>query len=132
MSSTHRPAIIVGKTDAERLSALASKIEATNPEVAEMLLSELERAEMRDDLDVPSTTVAMNSYVEFFDEAHGKTWRVQLVYPGEADISAQRISVLTPIGAGLLGLAPGQSIFWPDREGRERLLRILKVSHLDA
>ena len=34
---------------------------------------------------------------------------------------------MTPIGAGLIGLAEGQSIAWPDREGRVRLLRVLKV-----
>ncbi len=29
--------------------------------------------------------------------------------------------------AGLIGLAEGQSIAWPDREGHVRLLRVLKV-----
>lgn len=122
------PPIILGKSDADRLAALASKVEGSSPALAELLLGELERADVREDNDVPSTTVVMNSYVEFVDEAHGTTRRVQLVYPGEADISAQRVSVLTPIGAGLIGLSPGQTIAWPDREGRERLLRILKVS----
>lgn len=126
-SKKSRPPIILGKTDAERLTALAAKMEIGDPELAELLLGELERADVRDDEKVPETTVAMNSVVEFVDEAHGATRSVQLVYPNEADISANRISVLTPVGAGLIGLSTGQSIVWPDRDGRERRLRILKV-----
>jgi regulator of nucleoside diphosphate kinase len=53
---------------------------------------------------------------------------VQLVYPAEADIEAGRISILTPIGAGLIGLREGQSILWPDREGRERRLTVVRVT----
>lgn len=121
-STNNRPPIILGATDAERLTALASKIQGSRPELAELLFSELERAEVRDDAEVPDTAVAMNSIVEFFDEAHDMPRSVQLVYPGEADISFDKISALTPMGAGLLGLSPGQSILWPDREGRERRL----------
>jgi regulator of nucleoside diphosphate kinase len=124
---TQRPPIILGKTDADRLGALADKMEVRNPALAELLLGEIERADVREDQKVPATTVAMNSIVEFLDEAHGTTRSVQLVYPSEADISANRISVMTPVGAGLIGLSSGQSIAWPDRDGRERLLRILKV-----
>lgn len=121
------PPIILGRTDAERVSALASKLEAVNPSLAELLLGEIERADVRDDAKVPATTVAMQSIVEFLDEAHGSTRSVQLVYPSDADIAAGKISVLTPVGAGLIGLSTGQSIVWPDRGGKERLLRILKV-----
>lgn len=126
-STERRPPIILGRTDADRLSALATKLENSNPELANMLLGEIERADVRDDEQVPPTTVSMNSIVEFLDEAHGATRSVQVVYPNQADIAANRISVLTPVGAGLIGLSLGQSIAWPDREGRERLLRILKV-----
>ena len=65
--------------------------------------------------------------VQFLDDAHGATRIVQLVYPEHADIAAGRISVFTPIGVGLLGLKAGQTILWPDREGRERLLTVLRV-----
>jgi regulator of nucleoside diphosphate kinase len=60
-------------------------------------------------------------------EADGQRRRVTLVYPTEADIAAGRISVLTPIGAALLGLAEGQSIDWTARDGRVRRLTIVEV-----
>src|SRR3546814_4104120 len=69
----------------------------------------------------------MNAEVEFVDEASEATRIVQLVYPRQADIAANRISILTPVGAGLIGLREGQSILWPDREGNERRLTIGKV-----
>ena len=122
-----RPPLIIGKTDADRLTALALKIEVSNPELADLLLGELERASIRSDQKVPPTTVTMNSLVEFIDQAHGTTRAVELVYPNDADISKNRISVLTPVGAGLIGLSPGQSIMWPDRDGHTRQLRILSV-----
>lgn len=126
--ATARPPIIVGETDAERLTALALQMEARHPDVAGLLLDELERARIRPDARVPEGVVGMASLVDYVDEAHGQAPRtVRLVYPAEADIAEGRVSVMTHVGAGLLGLTQGQSILWPDREGRRRALRVVGV-----
>ena len=117
-----RPPIQLSETDADRLFLLIDRAPADRSG----LRQELERAQVR--ACVPTTVVAMNSTVEFLDDAHGETRTVQLVYPGEADIAVGKVSVLSPVGAGLLGLKAGQSIQWPDRDGRLRALRVLKVS----
>ena len=122
-----RPRIVLAETDAQRLDALAAQIELGSPIVAGLLLEELDRADVRPDAEVRPDIVRMGSTVEFIDEAHGERRTVRLVYPGEADIAEGRVSVLTPVGAGLIGLASGQVIVWPDREGRERRLRGLRV-----
>ncbi len=122
-----RPPVTLGETDADRLFHLAEQAELTAPGASHGLLGELMRAKVRPDARVPPDVVGMNSTVDFVDEAHGATRSVQLVYPAQADIAQGRVSVLTPVGAGLIGLAEGQSIAWPDREGRVRLLRVLKV-----
>jgi regulator of nucleoside diphosphate kinase len=57
----------------------------------------------------------------------GRERRVELVFPGEADIGAGKISILTPIGTALIGLSEGQSIAWTARDGSERHLTVLKV-----
>jgi regulator of nucleoside diphosphate kinase len=118
-----RPPIIISETDADRLYLLAER--AADRTIG--LLEELERARVRPDHHVPADVVGMNSTVDFLDEARGAIRTVRLVYPAQADIEAGKVSVLTPIGAALIGLKEGQSIRWPDREGRSRDLRVLKV-----
>lgn len=125
-TTLERPPIVLCESDVERLSTLALAMEGAS-KAAGLLLDEIERADVRPDAGLPADVVRMHSTVAFQDEAHGAARTVQLVYPHEADIAAGKISVLTPIGAGLIGLSPGQSIIWPDRDGRERPLRILSV-----
>jgi regulator of nucleoside diphosphate kinase len=122
-----RPRIIMAETEAEHLSTLALQMEHAAPLAADMLLREIDRAEIRPDADMPGHVVRMRSTVRFEDDAHGVARSVLLVYPKEADIAAGKISVLSLVGAGLIGLSVGQSIQWPDRDGHERALRILKV-----
>ena len=49
---------------------------------------------------------------------------VQLVLPANANIAKGRISILTPMGAALYGLADGANISWPDLDGNERLIQV--------
>jgi regulator of nucleoside diphosphate kinase len=68
----------------------------------------------------------MGATVEYgSDDGHQR--RVTLVYPQDADIAQNKISILTPIGTALLGLAVGQSIQWTTNDGRNRTLTILAV-----
>jgi regulator of nucleoside diphosphate kinase len=57
----------------------------------------------------------------------GEDRQVTLVYPGEADIAEGKISILTSIGAALIGLSSGQSIDWTTRDGRVHRLRVETV-----
>lgn len=122
-----RPPIVISHAEAEALSALALAVEHKSPEVSEMLLDEIERAECCEAGELPGDAVTMGSEVTFVDEASGATHAIRLVYPGEADSEAGRISILTPVGAGLIGLRAGQAISWPNRAGQHRSLRIIAV-----
>jgi regulator of nucleoside diphosphate kinase len=53
---------------------------------------------------------------------------VTLVYPHEADIDLNRISVLTPVGAVLIGLSVGQTIEFQTPTREKRSLTVLDVS----
>ncbi len=123
-----RPQIHMIDTEAERLSELAMNIEAAIPQVSELLLRETTRARTHRAAAMPADVVTMGAEVEYRDEASGVTRTVILAWPQDADIAAGRISILTPIGAGLIGLREGQQILWPDRDGRERDLTIVRVS----
>jgi regulator of nucleoside diphosphate kinase len=119
------PEIVLGGTDHARLTSLANAAFDTVPDTAEELLSELDRARIVADNAVPRDVVRMGSVVEF--ESAGGRKRVTLGVPPEADIAAGKVSVLTPVGAALIGLAKGQSIDWTARDGTSHALTIRAV-----
>jgi regulator of nucleoside diphosphate kinase len=121
-----RPPIVLGDVDYKRLSALADAAFDRLPDLAEELQTELDRARVVSSGGVPDNVVQMGSTVEFRSDA-GINRRVTLVYPDEADIAADRVSVLTPIGAALIGLALGQSMRWTARDGRTHELTVVAV-----
>lgn len=118
--------ITLAAADYERLSELARATEGAMPDQAAVLTEELERAEVVAG-DHLKETVCMGSEVTFRDDSTGKIETMTLVYPGEADISRHRISVMTPVGTALVGLGTGSSITWTTRSGEVRLLTVLKV-----
>lgn len=122
-----RPTIHLIDSEAETLTDLALEVEHQLPQVSALLLTEIGRARLYKASAIPAEVVTMHSTVTYRDEASGVERTVQLVYPVDADITAGRISILTPIGVGLLGLREGASIPWPDRSGRKRKLTITKV-----
>lgn len=126
-TAAERPPIHMLEDEAEKLSNLAISIEERLPQVSQLLLSEIERARLHKPGRIGADVVTMNATVAFLDTSSGTERTVTLVYPPEADIDAGRISILTPVGAGLIGLKTGQSILWPDREGRKRTLEIRRV-----
>lgn len=117
-------AIVVGSTDHDRLTGLAQTALDRMPEMAEDLLAEMDRATITDP--VPETVIRMGSAVTFRSGSEAAR-RITLVYPGEADIAQNKISILTPLGTALIGLSSGQSVVWVARDGRERVLEIAAV-----
>lgn len=54
----------------------------------------------------------MNSKIILKDLDLGEETTYTLVYPGEADLSENKISVLAPIGTAILGFREGDEIDW--------------------
>ena len=122
--STH---LIVSNAEYERLTDLASASMERLPDVAQELLDELERAQIVDDKDVPKDVVRMGSTVTFKSD-DGNTRTLKLVYPADESLDEHRISVMTPVGAALIGLGTGQSISWTARDGKHHRLTVTKVA----
>lgn len=122
-----RPPLLMSAGDHARLVGLAGVTTRRNPLVARLLMEEANRAEVLPTGRVPAGVVAVGSVVEFQDAATGEGRTVQVVLPGEADIAEGRISILSLVGAGLIGLSQGQSIDWPTQDGRLRRLTVLRV-----
>ena len=122
-----KPDIVVTAGDYARLSVLVGATMNRMPDLASGLADELDRADVLPTGHRPKRTVCMGCEVVFRDDTTGKVRDVTLVYPEEADISAGKISVLTPIGTALLGLRECHSINWETRDGECRSLKVIEV-----
>ena len=91
----------------------------------------MDRAKVVQDGSVPANVVRMGSTVTFKSD-DGNTRTFKLVYPAEESLDEHRISVMTPVGAALIGLAEGQSISWTARDGRKHELTVEKVKTVIA
>jgi regulator of nucleoside diphosphate kinase len=122
-----RPPIHLLASESDMVATLALQTEHRQPVVAAMLLEEIERAELHEPETLPDNAVTIGSEVDFVDERTSRLRTVELVFPATANIALGRISILTPMGAALYGLTAGQTIDWPDLDGHERRIKILRV-----
>jgi len=90
------------------------------------LENELETCKVVAPDEMPSNVVTLNSRVKYFDLDASQERIVTLVFPSNADISAGRISVTTPMGAAILGYAEGDVVGWKVYSGR-KTIRIEEV-----
>ena len=74
---------------------------------------------------VPPDVVTMNSRIRLRDGR--RTWTMTLVFPEKADPEEDRISVLAPLGAAILGCRVGQPVTFRVPGGAERSCDILSV-----
>ncbi len=67
--------------------------------------------------EVPADVVTMGSQVEICERDTRVRRRLVVVYPASADAAAGRVSVLSPVGASLLGLRVGDTACWTTPHG---------------
>jgi regulator of nucleoside diphosphate kinase len=92
------------------------------------LEQELEQAMIMRSGEIAHDVVTMNSRVRVKDLTNGREATYQIVFPNDADVAKNRISVLAPIGTGLLGYCVGASIECRVPSGMRRF-RILNVEY---
>ena len=118
------PSIAIEVGERERLLTLCANASGEAFRVAPMLEREIARAEVHRVGPALAGVARMHSIVRFVD---GRSERaVLIVYPHEADSQTGRVSILSELGAGLIGLQAGQTINWPPGAGARRL-RVVQV-----
>lgn len=122
-----KPDISISASDHVRLMGLADAISERDATLADDLFGELERAKVVADGEITEGVIRMGSRVSFKDDKDVER-SVTLVFPPEADIAQGKLSILTPVGAALIGLSAGQSILWTARNGQRHELTVLTVS----
>ena len=127
-----RPRIVISADDLTHIEALAEGAIDRNPALADRLLDEIGRAHIVAAARMPANVIGIGSSVTYRDGATGQERTVTLVYPEDADIALQRVSVMTPIGVALLGLSEGASFYWDTRDNQRRMLTVIKVGQPGA
>src|SRR3954469_15962863 len=125
-----RNAIHITSRDKQLLQELLAEIEAMRSEPrADLaaLAGEVERAMVVQADEIPNDVITMNSRAEMLDVDTSESVTFTLVFPSEANIDEEKISVLAPIGAGMLGYRVGDEFEWNVPGG----LRRMKVTKVD-
>lgn len=121
------PEITVTEKDAARLAALIGDFFRIRDRQVAFLARELDRANIVDPDAIREGIVTMRSLVDFWNGETGRMSGVMLVYPAEASVSENKISVLTPVGTALLGLSEGQCMPYEATDGAIRHLTVHSV-----
>ncbi|MCE5229663.1 GreA/GreB family elongation factor [bacterium] len=70
--------------------------------------------------EIPNDIVTMRSVVSLANPETGQTRRVELAYPNEADPTANKISILSPLGTAIIGNHVGIVVEYNDCDGRSQ------------
>lgn len=120
------PPVAIPAADYSRLEQVAAQALEEQHPVAAFLMSELRRAEVCDEL--PPGTVAVNRWVTYRIDRGWPPESRKLVCPEDFKNADAQLSILSPIGAALLGLRTGSRMPYLSIEG---VFHVASVDSLD-
>ncbi len=116
--------IQITKYDMKRLQDLLMKAEQSEYHGSiylQSLAREMKRAIQVAPKEIPPDVITMNSCAKLVDCDTCEELEYTLVFPEDADIEKNRISVLAPIGTAMLGYRIGDVFEWDVPAGKRRL-----------
>ncbi|HEY0821166.1 MAG TPA: GreA/GreB family elongation factor [Rhizobacter sp.] len=106
--------------DHVRLARLVRHLgDATPSALASFVDDVLDASHVVSSRDVLPDIVTMNSQVELADLATGQRHRLTVCYPADAQPALGAVSVLSPVGAALIGQRVGSIARWQTPNGKE-------------
>ncbi|HMU77992.1 MAG TPA: nucleoside diphosphate kinase regulator [Bacteroidia bacterium] len=116
--------LIINRLDYARIKKSISDAKQfksiTNTE-AEKLLQELDAAKIVEPEAIPSNVVTMNSIVKLSFLNNDKNIQFQIVYPEQANIKENKISIFSPIATALIGYKVSDEVEWIVPAGLTRI-----------
>jgi regulator of nucleoside diphosphate kinase len=113
--------IYITSVDRDRLLKLIGKERefntALNKDYLNNLEKELENAKIVTSEQVPNNVVTMNSKVLLKDMDASEEMIYTLVYPQDANLIEDKISILAPVGTAILGYQEGDILEWKVPDG---------------
>ena len=91
-------------------------------------LDELAAAKIVEPQDIPSDVVTMNSIVKLSFMNNDRRVQLQIVYPDQANLKNNKISILSPVATALIGYKAGDEIEWVVPAGLTRI-RIDEITY---
>ena len=116
--------IFITSSDKEKLLkmiGLEKEFHVGDKAYLQSLVHELERAVVVRSEEIPHDVITMHSQVVLRDLDDDEEMTCSLVYPDEADVNDNKISVLAPIGMAVLRYRVGDVVNWDIPGGVVRL-----------
>ena len=118
----------LAELDQVRLARLIRRVGPhAGPQTGRAIDAVLEDAQLVPSRQVAPDVVTMYSQVELADAATARTYRLTVCYPPDADPNAGFVSVLSPIGAAVLGLRVGATARWRLPSGEEVAAKVVAL-----
>lgn len=125
-----RPPVFVRRSDMPELWRIAAKARKTALET-DLFLEEFDRLRLAPDA-TESRFVRLDSSVVYKDLRTKRQRRVRVVRPGSENSEENEVSLLSPIGAALVGLMEGAIFRWAGPDGQFRAIKVLEVTQAEA
>ncbi len=119
------PPVFASPADAANLKAVAA-MAGTASFGASLFLKEFNRMSVCADQHYPRF-VRLEDAVTYRDLRTKAERRVWVVRPDRASAEDNRVSVLSPIGAALIGLSSDAVFRWTEPDGRLRAIKVLNI-----
>jgi len=123
--------VVVTSEDLNRLRELIRQCREARSEEYQYLMAlerKLSQAKVVEPSQAPSDLVTMNSTIQVRVDGSRRNQNWTIVYPQDADMDENRISVLAPLGTALLGHRACDTVEWDVPAGR-RCYQIVKIVH---
>ncbi len=95
---------------------------------AEKLIEEVKTARVVNNTEFPKDMIGLNSKVMIRNTIARQNQEFTLVLPGKVDHKNDKVSILSPLGAALLGFSKGDTITLPSARGK-RFYTIVEVTN---
>ena len=103
--------IYITDADMKKLRFLAENMKDPRTDV-KLLQEELDHAVAVAPTEIPGDIITMNSKARVRNAKTGEEMSFTLVFPDQADIEQNRMSVLAPLGTAILGQRVGDEFEW--------------------
>ncbi|MBS1558953.1 MAG: nucleoside diphosphate kinase regulator [Bacteroidetes bacterium] len=116
--------LIINRLDYARIKKCisdAKQFKSISKTEADKLIKELDSAEVVEPEEVPSNVVTMNSIVKLSFLNSNKQIQFQIVYPDQANVKENKISIFSPIATALIGYKVKDEIEWIVPAGLTRI-----------